>query len=103
MIKQAWAFNIGTFYKVKFTDPGHLVSTLIANAYAVAALIFLILIIIGGWGMIVGAGSGDSGKVQQGGKAIGAALLGFILIILSYFIVRAIEVITGASIINSGL
>ncbi len=103
VVKQAFAFNLGTSFGVSFDNPGELVSTLLFNVYAIMAVIFLVLIIIGGWGMIVGAGKGEGGKVEQGGKTIGAAIIGFVFIFLSYLIVRVIEVITGAQILDSGL
>ncbi len=103
MIKQVFALDLGASYGVPFANPGELVSTLLFNVYAILAVIFLILIIIGGWGMIVGAGKGDSGKAESGGKQIGAAIMGFVFIFLSYLIVRVIEVITGAKILEPGI
>jgi len=72
MIKQVQAapVDLRAAYNVPFSNLGELVSSLLSNVYAIMAVIFLILIIIGGWGMIVGAGKGEGGKVEQGGKAI---------------------------------
>ncbi len=100
IIKQVQALDLGDKYKVPFSDLGHLVSTLLSNVYAIMAVVFLVLIIIAGWGMIVGAGKGEGGKVQEGGKAVSAAIIGFVFIFLSFLIVRVIEVITGAEILD---
>jgi len=102
MVKQVLAFDLGLTLgiKDKFPTLGYFISHLLFNVYAIMGVIFFILIIVGGWGMIMGAGSGDSGKVQESGKALGAAIVGFVFIFFSYLIVRVIEEITGANILN---
>ena len=104
VIKQALAFDLGSALGVgsKFPDLGSFFSTLLFNAYAFLGIIFLILIIVGGWGIIAGAGSGDKNKVGEGQKAVSAAIIGFVVIFLSYFIVKVVEVVTGVAILNPG-
>lgn len=79
------------------------INILIKNAFTIAGLLFLILLIVGGLTFIINAGDGDAKKAAQGQQAIMAALIGFLVIFLSYFIVQIVEVITGVSIFNSGL
>jgi len=107
---QVLAFNIGQEYQLGnrgidnvFPTFGNLFSTILFNVYIIAGIIFLFLLIFGGLSFIIGAGSQDSGKVANGQKALTAAIGGFIVIFLSYFIIQIIEVITGVNIINSGL
>jgi len=99
-VKQVLAFDIGSAVGIRFSTPASLVSTIVANAYGLLGIIFLVLIIAGGWGVIMGAGSGDKDKFENGRKAISAAIIGLLVVFLSYFVVRVIEVITGASLLS---
>lgn len=102
IIKPAFALDLGEAIgiKNKFPTLNSFISNLLLNAYAFLGVVFLFLLIFGGWGIIMGAGGGDSGKVEEGKKAVSAAVVGFAVIFLSYFIVRAIEVVTGVKILN---
>lgn len=108
---KALAFDIGTTFELKNGTPisnvfptfGSLFQTILFNVYTIAGIIFLFLLILGGASVIIGAGSKDSGKVAQGQKAISSAVIGFLVIFASYFIIQLIEVLTGAKILNSGL
>jgi len=104
------AFDIGEKYQLGnrgisdvFPTFGSLFSTILFNIYLVAGIIFLFLLIFGGLSLIIGAGSQDSGKVAKGQKAITAAVGGFIVIFLSYFIIQIIEAVTGVNIIQPNL
>lgn len=106
---QVLAFNIGSDYQLGnkrignvFPTFGNLFSTILFNVYVIAGIIFLFLLIFGGLSLIIGAGSQNSDKMANGQKAITAAIGGFIVIFLSYFIIQVIEVITGVNIIESG-
>jgi len=44
-----------------------------------------------------------SEQTAKGGKTVAAALGGFLIIFLSYWIIRIIEVITGIDIFQSGI
>ncbi|MCD6225805.1 hypothetical protein J7J95_01850 [bacterium] len=88
--------------KEKFPTLGSFFSNLLFNAYAFLGIIFLFLLIFGGISVIMGAGSGDKAKTEQGKKAVTAAVLGFVVVAMSYFIVKVIEVVTGAEILNPG-
>ena len=86
-----------------FPTASALINVLLKNAFTLAGILFLILLIVGGLTYIINAGDGDSKKTAQGQQAIQAALIGFLVIFLSYFIIQIVEVITGVKIINSGL
>lgn len=82
--------NIGTKY----------VTTIITGAISIAGIILLFLLIGGGIGMISGAGKSDPQTVEKGKKAATSALIGFIVVFCSYWIVKLIEQITGLSLIS---
>jgi hypothetical protein len=86
-----------------FPDLGTLVNILVFNAYILAGVVFLLLLIFGGIGVIMGSSGGNSEQTAKGGKAVAAALIGFLIIFLSYWIIRIIEVITGMNVFNPGI
>lgn len=74
---------------------GNLVSNFVQAAIVISGVIMLFLFIFGGISMIAGAGQSNPESVARGKKALTAALIGFILIFTSFWIVRIIEIITG--------
>ncbi|GMR03393.1 MAG: hypothetical protein BMS9Abin21_232 [Thermodesulfovibrionia bacterium] len=74
---------------------GDLVSNFLQAAIVVAGLIMIFLFVFGGISMIAGAGQNNPESVAKGKKALTAALIGFIIIFTSIWIVRIIEIITG--------
>lgn len=89
-------------FKTPFADFGSLVSVILSNAYIIAGVVVLFLIVFGGLGVIMGAGSGDQQKTGQGRQAITAGVIGFLIIFASYWIIQLIEAITGISILGGG-
>ena len=79
---------------------GKLTSNFIAGALSLAGVALLFLLIGGGIGMISGAGSNNPEKLEQGKKAATSALIGFIVVIASYWIVKLIEDITGLNLLG---
>jgi len=86
-----------------FGSFGEFFQHLLNPIYAIAGIIMLFLLIFGGFSVIIGAGNDDSGQIQKGQKAVTAAVIGFIIIVGSYFIIQLIEVITGVSILNPNI
>ena len=74
-----------------FSTLGDLVSVVIPNAFVLAGIIAFILLIFGGFGIIVGAGSGDTKKLEEGKKAITGAVIGLIIVIGSFFWQKKID------------
>ena len=106
-MKSLFAFDIGQEYQLGdqpitkvFPNPGYFFSTILFNLYALAGTILLFLLIFGGLNIIMGAGGRDSNKIQKGQKAISAAVVGFIIIFASYFIIQLIQTLTGVNILN---
>jgi len=58
------------------------------------------LLIFGGFSIIMGAGQGDAKKTGQGKKAATSAVVGFLVIFASYWIIQIIQIITGVEILN---
>lgn len=79
---------------------GGVVKALIGGSIAVAGIILLFILVLGGIGMIRGAGKNDPKQIEQGKSAATAALIGFIVVFASYFIVKLIEQITGLDLIG---
>lgn len=82
------------------TDVGTLVSTIVTFAYVAAGVVFLILLIMGGLSMIQAAGTDDRQKATKGRQGLTTALIGFLIIISSYFIIQVIGNIFGFKILQ---
>lgn len=97
--------DIGTTFGPAKTFPtiGSLISVLLPNVFILAGIIFFLLLIFGGFGLIMGAGGGDAKQADKGKQAITAAVIGFLVIFLSYWIIQIIQTVTGVQILNSGL
>lgn len=83
-----------------FTTLGSFVNVILKNAFTIAGVILLVLLIFGGFTFIVSAGGGDAKKAEQAKHTITAALTGFILVFASYWIIQIIQIITGVPILN---
>ncbi len=110
MIVEKLAFNIGQEYQLGdqginqvFPTVGSLFSTVLFNLFGLIGLILIFLLIFGGLNIIIGAGRQDSSRIQQGQKALTAAVIGFIVVFASYFIVQIIETLTGVQILNPNI
>lgn len=82
-----------------YPDPASLITIIVRNGLTIAGIIMLVLIIAGGFMMIASAGSGDQKQAAQSRSMITGALIGFLVIFLSYFIIQIVEVITGLDIL----
>jgi hypothetical protein len=78
---------------------GGLVSIFLSNAVAIAGVILTILLIFGGFSIIMGAGQQDPQKLAKGRQAATAAIAGFIIIFTAYWIIQIVEIMTGITIL----
>jgi hypothetical protein len=78
-----------------------LVSNIIPNLYLASGLVIFFMILLGGFTILTSAK--DPSKIQEGQKVITSAIIGFILIFASYWIIQIIQVTTGVKILNSTL
>lgn len=76
-----------------FETFGDLVSVIVKNAFVVAGIISFVLLIFGGFTVIVG--SGDPKKAEQGQKAITGAVTGLLIVLGSFWIIQILSRITG--------
>jgi hypothetical protein len=91
--------NINEVFKSPFTDVSSLsglVTTFVNIAFVVAGVILLFFFIFGGIGMITNAGSDNAQQMEQSKKTVTSAIIGFIVVFASYWIVKLVEQITGA-------
>jgi len=76
---------------------GTIFSKLLEYVYVIAGLILLVMLIMGGLGLMTAAGNAD--KMKAGYGKITNALIGFLIIFISYFVVQLVETILGIKII----
>lgn len=84
----------------KFGTLGDFTNVIVRNAFVLAGVISFVLLIFGGFSIIVGAGAGDTKKIDQGRQAMVGAVFGLIIVIASVWIVQIVETITGMSLLN---
>lgn len=111
------AVNIGQEFWLKQTGPltgigidqpegcyvslGSFISCVLPNIYVISGLILFFLLIFGGLSFIISAGKGDQEGAKKGQQAITGALLGYVLIFASWWILEIIKIITGVDIFGS--
>lgn len=96
--------NLGNDNKLnssQYKSVSPLITALLQNALMLAGVLLLCLLLFGGITLIISAGKGDPKKAGQGKSAITSALIGFLIIFLSYSIIKAIEFITGLNILSN--
>ena len=81
----------------KFDNLGDLVSTLSQNFILVAGVIFLILILVAGFGLITSAGSQDAQGMEKNKNFLTYAVVGFVIIFSAFWMVQIINFVTGGS------
>jgi hypothetical protein len=74
---------------------GDIIGGLLPYVYVVAGLILLLMLISGGIGLMTSAGNPDKSKAAYG--KITGAIIGFLIIFVSYFIAKIVEVLLGVS------
>lgn len=79
---------------------GDLVSIILNNAFVVAGAILLLIFVIAGVSMVVGAGQDNPEKAAKARAAAFSAAIGFGIIFASYWIIQIIEFATGVQILN---
>jgi hypothetical protein len=104
------AVNIGEAFKIGdqgiankpgYENLGTFLSPIIRNIYVIAGLILFFLILGGGFAII--SSGGNPQQKAQGGKAITSAIIGFLIIFASFWIIQIIQFLTGIKIFNPGV
>jgi len=75
-----------------------ILSVIVKNVFVIAGIILFIFIIIGGLGTIINAGNTEAQK--QSSKTLSSAVTGFIIIMVAYWLIKIIEILTGVDIIS---
>ena len=101
-MKQIFAVNLQDTSETfrSFDNFGSLVNVIIRNAYVFAGIISFIILVFGGFSVIMAAGSGDTKQLEKGKQTITYAVLGLILVVTSYWVVQIIEKVTGLSLLQ---
>lgn len=89
------AAAIGPAYGGFQGNVGDLVSLLLTGSLTVAGVIVLFLLVFSGLHIIMSAGNGDTKGAAQGKDALKWAIIGFILILFAFFIIRILEEMIG--------
>lgn len=97
--------NMGNGQKVSqvFPNISSILSVFLRNAPTIAGIIFVTLLIISGILYIIGSSEQDSKTIKQAQAIMGSAVIGFLIIMVSYLLIQIIEVVTGFSILNPTL
>ena len=80
---------------------GEIISAVLPNVLVIAGIILLFLLILGGLGFIVNAGKENPEGIAKAQRTIMMALIGFIIIFASYWVIQIVETITGLSILGN--
>lgn len=77
-----------------------LISVIIKLSFVGAGILVLFLIAFAGVSIIMSAGSSKPDSAAKGMQAATAALIGFVVIFVAYWIIRLVEIATGVSFIT---
>lgn len=99
------AFDIGsTFFGEGSNNPlagsdltgiAKFVSIFLNIAFVLAGIVLLFFFILGGIGLIGGAGNSDPQKAEQAKKTLTSAMIGFVIVFASYWIVKLVGQLLG--------
>lgn len=81
-----------------FCTLSEMVSSLLPKFLLIAGVIFFILIVIAGVGVIAGAGSGDAQGMENRKQFLTYAIIGFIIMFGAYWILQIINFITNGAV-----
>lgn len=84
-----------------FQTIGGFISAVLPNVFILSGIILLLLLLFGGLMTIINAGNPEA--QDKGKQAITSALIGFVIIFASYWIIQIIQVLTGINILKSSL
>ena len=87
----------GTGFKYADSNVGAIFGDFLSYAYVFAGLILLIMLITGGIGLMTSAGNPD--KMKAGYGRITSALIGFLIVFVSYVVMKIVEAIFGIEIL----
>ena len=86
----------GVFYK--FQTPGGILNVLMPFLFVFAGMILFVMLLWGGFEMLSSAATPDSKNAGQ--QRITAAIIGFVLLFVSYWIAQIVQFITGVNVLG---
>jgi hypothetical protein len=86
------------FSPARFQDFGSIISLVVSNAIVAAGVIAFIFVIIGGFGII--AGAGDSKKTEQSKNTLTMAIVGLLIVVFSLWFTQAFKIFLGFDPLN---
>ena len=102
-----FAVNIGEQFRIKpgvgvtkLGTLGDVISAILPNIFTIAGIFLFLLLLIGGFLFIHGAGQDNPEGASRGKQAITAALIGFLIIFASYWIMQILGVLTGLQLLG---
>ena len=97
-IKDAF-YGVDEKNPIKNVDsPYAFISSILPNIYIISGILLLVYLVFGGFLMITSSGNPD--EAAKGQKIITNAIMGFVIIFASYWIIQIIEIITGITILE---
>ena len=85
-------------FEFKNATISDIISALIPYIFTIAGLVLFIILIMGGFGLLTSGGNPDKVKAAQG--RITSAIIGFIIIFISYWLMKILEIVFGISILG---
>lgn len=92
-------FLFGYHPIARISNLGELIGIIIWNIYIFSGFILFLYLIAGGFMLVTSAGNTE--KAKNGSQAITNAIIGFVIIFTSFWIVQVIEFLTGINILNN--
>lgn len=89
--------TVGTYY----STTASFLNLLLPLSFIVAGLIFLFLLVGGGFSIV--ASGGNAKSVESGKNQIMSAVIGFVVIFAAYWIIQIVQAFTGVKILNATL
>ncbi len=86
----------------KFPDIASLINMLLQNIFIFAGIVFIGMIILGGYKMLTSAGQ-DPKLFAQARDILKNGIIGLCIIFAAFLIVQAVQVLTGVIILNPNL
>lgn len=87
---QSSFFGSGASSFQNLTGIGSLTTLFLRASFVIAGLIMLFYFILGGIGMIAGAGKSDPKQMEMAKQSLTTGIIGFIIVIMAYWIVKLI-------------
>lgn len=90
---------IGSNISTNYPNISSLVTIILRNGLSIAGVILLGLIIFGGVSYMMAAGEADQKKLAAAQDTLTSALIGFLVVFSSYFIIQIVQIVTGLKIL----